>query len=209
MQNKIYTSNDYIIAQGIFAAINDIIKIVSCRSLNSLFDCYEDIHKILSNYESHARTVIRDSIKNQCLYRYKQYKEEIISNRQFLYADLVQKHIADTTNLERSRKCGLCACIEEAYYLVDHSLSKIKDEVMFAKGGIERVYVPQRYMNGYIFLKNSQGRTFVFDRNSNKGFVGYFRGKDIISDSTQTVCDDMYWTFAKEKQGNKTVYELI
>lgn len=209
MVKEYYLSEDRVILHGVFNTINEITSDINYTSINDMFYRFETIHELLARYEQKAKNRIRDDIMRQCVYRYGQYKKEIIDNRQFLTADVIRNVLAQHAFRSDMKKYGLCVCIEKAYLGIDFIMRSIDEHIQHIKGGISRFYKIKRYHGKFVMIENNRGLTFILDKDTNKGFIGYFMGSDIIPDRTKTVSDDEWWDFARARNRDGITYELI
>ena len=203
------TSDEYVATVGMIGVVKEIFESMNFR-LDNLFHSCESIHDMLARYESKASTNISHDIKNQCLHRYGQYKEAILSDWQFITKEMIKKHFDKhaISRFEEMKKYGLHALIEKIYLHLDFSTREVHEEAKLHRGGYERVYRQVKSLGKYALIKNNQGRCFVFDKEKGLGFPGHFSGNEVFREGWRYVTDDGFYSFAIHKQENETIYEM-
>jgi len=210
MSKEYYLSDDYIIRQGVLAAADEIINRIDCTSINDMFYSFETIHEILAKYENKAKTRVNEQIRDACIYRYNQYKNDITENRRFLTADAVRNNIKAVQNTFRNMgRYELRYCIEQAYLTIDFVMRSIDEHITHVRNGLSRFYRIKSHQGKAVMIENDRGLTYVLDRETNKGFIGRFRGSDIVRDRTKTVSEDQDWEFSQTRDRDGIHYELV
>jgi hypothetical protein len=202
--------HEAIIKNGLTDVVIAMIREIQGTNLKGMFDTFKEIHGLLIEYEKLAKRKARYDVKAGCLYRFREYKESITDNRQFLTAGVIKKTIEDNqTAIIKANTYDLCTVIEEIYLTIDFILQQISRYVFDFKNGIDRLFTISGYKGDWVLLKNRKGLTFVLNRKSGEAFIGSFYGESILRDNTQTVCDGLCWRFEKRSYDRKTVYEMV
>jgi len=204
-----YYSEDYIVRHGILAVINEIFTYSRGMGINRLFSSFERIHDILAEYENRAKNIISEQIKWQCIARYSQNKQNITDNQRFLTADVIENIVKGELNTFRGiEKYQLCYCIEKIYLAIDFVMWSITDHIV--KNDYHRLFRIVKYHERLVLLENDKGITFIMDRDTNTGFMGYFLGSDIIIDKVMSVCEgDGHCSFQKREIDKKIYYQMM
>ena len=195
-----------IVRHGLLYIVNEFYK-YGTSSLTGMFEEFETTHELLERYEEAVERFPR--FKSECLFRYKQNKEIIISNRRYLTGTILAGKIKNAFHgIEQNHKYDLTTVIDEIYMSIDFILNELVDHI----NKCCKTYRVRRRITGYVELENisftDSDATFMCDINTLEGFQGHIWGKSIMREQYPRLVDNENWVFTKMKNADGVFYIL-